>query len=43
MEKYYSTHEVAKDGFEAGLLARQLKPALIILDRVLPGIDGFKV
>lgn len=33
----------ASDGFEAGSLMESVKPDLIILDLVMPGMDGFKV
>ncbi len=33
----------ATDGFQAGYATRQYNPDLLILDIVLPGIDGFKV
>lgn len=33
----------ASDGFEAGILIQSLKPDIVILDLVMPGIDGFKV
>ncbi len=33
----------ASDGFEAGTLMETLKPDLVILDLVMPGMDGFKV
>lgn len=33
----------ASDGFEAGLRVQDLKPDLILLDLMLPGIDGFRV
>lgn len=33
----------AADGFEAGALLESVKPDLVILDIVMPGLDGFKV
>lgn len=33
----------AADGFEAGSLLENLRPDLVILDIVMPGLDGFKV
>jgi excisionase family DNA binding protein len=33
----------AADGFEAGALLENLKPDLVVLDIVMPGLDGFKV
>ena len=33
----------AKDGFEAGMLISQVRPDLIILDLMIPHIDGFDV
>lgn len=33
----------ASDGYEAGFKTRDQKPALVVLDLVLPGIDGFNV
>lgn len=33
----------AADGFEAGLLMESVRPDLVILDLVMPGMDGFKV
>lgn len=33
----------AADGFEAGALLEGLKPDLVILDLIMPGLDGFKV
>lgn len=35
--------EFAKDGFEAGWKAFRLQPDLVILDLLMPGMDGFKV
>lgn len=35
--------ETASDGFKAGLVARDIKPNLIILDLMMEGIDGFEV
>ena len=34
---------VAEDGYDAGLLVNQFKPDLIILDLIMPKMDGFKV
>lgn len=33
----------ASEGFEAGRILEQIKPDLVILDLVMPGMDGFKV
>lgn len=33
----------ASDGFEAGTLMESIKPDIVILDLVMPGMDGFKV
>ncbi|MBW2569785.1 MAG: response regulator [Deltaproteobacteria bacterium] len=35
--------ETASDGFEAGAKTTAFKPGLIILDLVMPGMDGFEV
>jgi DNA-binding response OmpR family regulator len=35
--------EVAADGFEAGVKVTEFKPHLIILDLMMPGMDGFEV
>ena len=35
--------ESATDGFDAGFKIREFKPSLIILDLIMPGIDGFEV
>ncbi len=35
--------ETAADGFEAGLKIASFKPHLIVLDLMMPGLDGFKV
>lgn len=34
--------ETAKDGFEAGVKAKQFNPDLIILDLMMPQMDGFE-
>jgi len=33
----------ASDGFEAGTIMEQMRPDIVILDLVMPGMDGFKV
>ena len=33
----------AADGYQAIALARKERPALLILDLMLPGVDGFEV
>ncbi len=35
--------ETAQEGFEAGAKVMQFKPDLIILDLIMPGMDGFEV
>jgi DNA-binding response OmpR family regulator len=35
--------EVDGDGFEAGIKVTSFKPGLIVLDLMMPGIDGFEV
>ncbi len=35
--------EIASDGFEAGAKVTEFKPGLIILDLIMPGMDGFEV
>ena len=35
--------EIATDGFDAGFKIRAFKPGLIILDLIMPGMDGFEV
>ena len=41
MSEYYET-EVAADGFAALELARSWQPDLILLDIMMPGMDGFE-
>ena len=45
LEKFFPDHLIseAMDGFEAGLLVQNLKPELLLLDLMLPGIDGFRI
>jgi excisionase family DNA binding protein len=35
--------ETARDGFSAGLKVRKLKPQIVLLDLMMPGLDGFQV
>jgi len=35
--------EIASDGFEAGVKVMEFKPGLVILDLIMPGMDGFEV
>lgn len=35
--------EIANDGFSAGRLVNSFSPDLVILDLLLPGVDGFQV
>ena len=35
--------ETARDGFSAGLKVRNFKPQIILLDLMMPGLDGFQV
>src|SRR5690606_41626697 len=35
--------EVAQDGHEALRLVRELEPDLLILDLMMPGLDGYRV
>ncbi len=35
--------EIAADGFDAGFKIKDFKPGLIILDLIMPGMDGFEV
>ncbi|MEZ4868965.1 MAG: response regulator transcription factor [Caldilineaceae bacterium] len=43
LKKQGYTVNVAKDGFKALEKAREVKPDLMILDVMLPGLDGFEV
>jgi len=35
--------ESARDGFSAGLRVRKFKPQIVLLDLMMPGLDGFQV
>ena len=35
--------DLASDGFEAGVLIEKGKPALVVLDLIMPNLDGFSV
>jgi len=35
--------ETASNGFSAGLKVRKLKPQIVLLDLMMPGLDGFQV
>ncbi|MDA8383796.1 MAG: response regulator [Betaproteobacteria bacterium] len=37
------TTAVAHDGFDAGLLVQTFRPHVILLDLMMPGLDGFQV
>ncbi|MFC1732971.1 response regulator [candidate division KSB1 bacterium] len=43
--KYDPTYDIkqASDGFSAGKMIAQFKPDLVVLDLMMPGIDGFSV
>lgn len=43
LEPYQHEMEVASNGFEAGLKVKDFKPDLMILDLIMPMIDGFDV
>jgi len=49
MVEILSTHyddieiETAADGFEAGLKVKSFHPSIVLLDLMMPGIDGFSV
>lgn len=43
LERRNYTVETASDGFQAGLKVLQFKPAVVVLDLYMTGIDGFEV
>lgn len=43
MKKYGYEIETASNGFKAGLKVMEFMPGLIILDLIIPGMDGFEV
>jgi len=43
LERYHYKVITASDGVDALQLARRLRPDLIILDVMLPGLDGYEI
>jgi excisionase family DNA binding protein len=43
MKRHGYQTEIATDGFEAGVKVMEFKPGLMILDLIMPGMDGFEV
>jgi excisionase family DNA binding protein len=43
LSRYKYETETAGDGFEAGVKVAQFKPGLVILDLIMPRMDGFEV
>jgi two-component system, OmpR family, response regulator len=49
MKRFFSKHfpqlqfEVVHSGFEAGMTVTRLRPSIVLLDLMLPGVDGFRV
>ena len=43
LSAHHYVTEVTDDGFDAGIKVKEFMPDLIILDLLMPGIDGFEV
>lgn len=43
LTKFGYQTDTAADGFQAGIKVMEFKPGLVILDLIMPGMDGFEV